>query len=62
MSERQQQNTQSVLLKTNTETLSFLTKENIITKHERSIRLSYIDLSPYLSQHFGFIDPDFPHV
>lgn len=37
-------------------------KENIVEKHDRKIKISFIDLTPYLNEEFGFIDPDFPHV
>jgi len=43
------------------ENMTFLGKDNIIIKHNKHIRISYIDLSPYINSSFGFIDPDFPH-
>jgi hypothetical protein len=50
------------LVKSKAESISFLSKENITIKHDRNIKISFIDLTPYLHEEFGFIDPDFPHV
>ena len=52
----------SNVLKAKTETLTLLTKENIVVKHDKKVKISFIDLAPYLNEEFGFIDPDFPHV
>ena len=44
------------------EAIGFLSKESVVLRHERMIKLSFVDLTPYIHEEFGFIDPDFPHV
>ena len=44
------------------EAIGFLSKESVVIRHDRMVRLSFVDLTPYIHEEFGFIDPDFPHV
>jgi len=40
----------SNIFKSSPENLSFLTKEDITDKHNRTIKISYVDLDPYLTK------------
>lgn len=34
----------------------------MVQRHDRMVKLSFVNLTPYIHEEFGFIDPDFPHV
>lgn len=56
---------QSRIIRSNqylSESLGFITKEKEVVKNGCTIKMAIVDLTPYLHEEMGFIDPDFPHV
>lgn len=43
------------------ETVSLISTESIIVKHQRAVRTFTFELESYIDHVHGFIDPDFPH-
>ena len=50
------------LVKTNSEALCSLVTQARVNKNNYQVNILTSDLTPYVHQEFGFIDPDFPHV
>ena len=44
------------------ESAALFSKEKVVLKKERSVKMCHHELSHYVTLQFGYIDPDFQHV